>query len=89
MISRIESFEFWENIELILVEDFFFWFTSINVRFYDFFFFFADMGFAKKEYDFLKEIGLSSENLGCFVDGTWNAHGPVVSSVNPVNNQVI
>ncbi|XP_044496301.1 aldehyde dehydrogenase family 7 member B4-like isoform X2 [Mangifera indica] len=47
------------------------------------------MGFAKKEFEFLSEIGLSYENLGCFVGGTWKAHGPVVSSVNPTNNQTI
>ncbi|KAG6780565.1 hypothetical protein POTOM_013429 [Populus tomentosa] len=47
------------------------------------------MGFARKEYEFLSEIGLSSRNLGCYVDGTWKANGPVVTSVNPANNQVI
>ncbi|KAK3220280.1 hypothetical protein Dsin_014250 [Dipteronia sinensis] len=47
------------------------------------------MGFAKKEYEFLSEIGLSSENLGCYVNGKSKANGPVVSSVNPANNQTI
>jgi aldehyde dehydrogenase family 7 protein A1 len=47
------------------------------------------MGFARKEYEFLSEIGLSSRNLGCYVDGTWKANGPVVTSVNPANNQVV
>ncbi|KAK2651911.1 hypothetical protein Ddye_011767 [Dipteronia dyeriana] len=47
------------------------------------------MGFAKKEYEFLSEIGLSSENLGCYVNGKLKANGPVVSSVNPANNQTI
>ncbi|KAH7565596.1 hypothetical protein JRO89_XS09G0232200 [Xanthoceras sorbifolium] len=50
---------------------------------------FAEMGFAKKEHEFLSEIGLIPENLGCYVNGTWKAHGPVVSSVNPANNQPI
>ncbi|KAG5228840.1 aldehyde dehydrogenase family [Salix suchowensis] len=47
------------------------------------------MGFARKEYEFLSEIGLSSRNLGCYVDGTWKANGPVVISLNPANNQAI
>ncbi|KAB5564013.1 hypothetical protein DKX38_004067 [Salix brachista] len=46
------------------------------------------MVFARKEHEFLSEIGLSSRNLGCYVDGTWKANGPVVTSVNPANNQV-
>ncbi|KAG6792227.1 hypothetical protein POTOM_001370 [Populus tomentosa] len=47
------------------------------------------MSFARKEYEFLSEIGLSSRNLGCYVDGTWKANGPVVTSLNPANNQAI
>lgn len=47
------------------------------------------MGFEKKEYEFLSEIGLDSSNLGCFVNGTWKGNGLVVSSVNPANNQKI
>ncbi|KAJ6696114.1 ALPHA-AMINOADIPIC SEMIALDEHYDE DEHYDROGENASE [Salix koriyanagi] len=47
------------------------------------------MVFARKEHEFLSEIGLSSRNLGCYVDGTWKANGPVVTSVNPANNQAI
>ncbi|KAJ7011523.1 aldehyde dehydrogenase family 7 member B4-like [Populus alba x Populus x berolinensis] len=46
------------------------------------------MNFARKEYEFLSEIGLSSRNLGCYVDGTWKANGPVVTSLNPANNQL-
>ena len=46
------------------------------------------MAFARKEYEFLSEIGLSSSNLGCYEDGTWKANGPVVISLNPANNQV-
>ncbi|EOY27279.1 Aldehyde dehydrogenase 7B4 isoform 5 [Theobroma cacao] len=47
------------------------------------------MGFARKQYEFLSEIGLSTSNLGCFVNGTWKGSGPVVSTVNPANNQII
>ncbi|KAK8349807.1 hypothetical protein V6Z12_A06G168300 [Gossypium hirsutum] len=47
------------------------------------------MGFSRKEYEFLSEIGLSSGNLGCFVNGTWKGSGPVVSTLNPANNQKI
>lgn len=46
------------------------------------------MGFTKKEYEFLGEIGVGPDNLGGYVDGKWKATGPVVSSVNPSNNQV-
>lgn len=46
------------------------------------------MGFAKKEYEFLAEIGLGPDNLGGYVNGAWKATGSVVSSVNPSNNQV-
>lgn len=49
----------------------------------------AEMEFAKQEYEFLSEIGLSPETPGCFVNGKWKAHGPTVSSINPANNQVI
>ncbi|KAA3478066.1 aldehyde dehydrogenase family 7 member B4 isoform X2 [Gossypium australe] len=48
-----------------------------------------EMGFSRKEYEFLSEIGLSSGNLGCFVNGTWKGSGPVVSTLNPANNQKI
>ena len=46
------------------------------------------MGFEKNEYEFLKEIGLGSENLGGYVNGKWKASGPLTSTVNPSNNQV-
>ena len=49
----------------------------------------AEMGFERKEYEFLSEIGLSSSNLGCFVNGTWKGGGPMISTVNPANNQVL
>lgn len=47
------------------------------------------MGFSKKEYEFLSEIGLSPSNLGCFVNGTWKGNGPAVSTINPANNQFL
>ncbi|THG05832.1 hypothetical protein TEA_009009 [Camellia sinensis var. sinensis] len=47
------------------------------------------MSFSKKEYEFLKEIGVGPNNLGCYVNGAWKASGPVVTSINPANNQVI
>ncbi|KAJ8441128.1 hypothetical protein Cgig2_006957 [Carnegiea gigantea] len=47
------------------------------------------MSFAKKEYEFLKEIDLSPKNQGCYVAGKWQAHGPLISTVNPANNQPI
>ncbi|KAL7113998.1 hypothetical protein ACP275_04G094100 [Erythranthe tilingii] len=48
-----------------------------------------DMSFGRKDYEFLKEIGLGPQNLGCYVNGVWLGNGPVVSSVNPADNQVI
>ncbi|CAK9179864.1 unnamed protein product [Ilex paraguariensis] len=47
------------------------------------------MSFSKKEYEFLKEIGIGPRNLGCYVNGAWKGSGPVVSSVNPAYNQTI
>ncbi|KAM7480626.1 hypothetical protein LguiA_028839 [Lonicera macranthoides] len=47
------------------------------------------MGFGKKEYGFLEEIGLGPRNPGCYVNGSWKGSGPLVSSVNPANNQTI
>ncbi|OMO67181.1 hypothetical protein CCACVL1_20740 [Corchorus capsularis] len=47
------------------------------------------MGFDRKEYQFLGEIGLGPTNVGCFINGKWKASGSEVSSVNPSNNQAI
>ncbi|XP_041005395.1 aldehyde dehydrogenase family 7 member A1 [Juglans microcarpa x Juglans regia] len=47
------------------------------------------MGFSKKEYEFLAEIGLGPDNLGGYVNGEWKATGSVISSVNPSSNQMI
>lgn len=48
-----------------------------------------EMGFEKKEYEFLKEIGIRPRNLGSFANGVWKGTGPLVSSLNPANNQVL
>ncbi|KAK6248792.1 hypothetical protein QUC31_020357 [Theobroma cacao] len=47
------------------------------------------MGFDRKEYEFLGEIGLGPTNIGCFINGMWKASGSEVSSVNPSNNQAM
>ncbi|KAF8388717.1 hypothetical protein HHK36_025397 [Tetracentron sinense] len=47
------------------------------------------MDFGRKEYEFLKELGLGPRNPGCYVNGAWKGNGPVFSSVNPANNQTI
>ncbi|KAI7985146.1 Aldehyde dehydrogenase family 7 member B4 [Camellia lanceoleosa] len=52
-------------------------------------FVYTEMSFSKKEYEFLKEIGVGPNNLGCYVNGAWKASGPVVTSINPANNQAI
>jgi aldehyde dehydrogenase family 7 protein A1 len=49
----------------------------------------AEMGSANNEYEFLSEIGLTSHNLGSYVAGKWQANGPLVSTLNPANNQPI
>ncbi|GJN33884.1 hypothetical protein PR202_gb22512 [Eleusine coracana subsp. coracana] len=45
--------------------------------------------FARKEHQFLAELGLAPRNLGAFFCGSWAGSGPVVTSTNPANNQVI
>nr|GLL23255.1 aldehyde dehydrogenase family 7 member B4-like isoform X1 [Ipomoea trifida] len=47
------------------------------------------MSFAKREYEFLREVGIGPKNLGCYVNGVWKASGPTVYTVNPANNQAI
>ncbi|KAG8380171.1 hypothetical protein BUALT_Bualt07G0165800 [Buddleja alternifolia] len=48
-----------------------------------------EMNFEKKNYEFLKEIALGPRNLGCYVGGVWQGNGPVISTVNPADNQTI
>lgn len=40
------------------------------------------------KYPFLKKLGLSEENQGCYY-GEWKASGEWVTSVNPHNNEPI
>ncbi|XP_068343532.1 aldehyde dehydrogenase family 7 member A1-like [Pyrus communis] len=47
------------------------------------------MGFAKKDHEFLRAIGLAPENPGGFINGKWKASGPFISTVIPSNNQEI
>jgi len=46
------------------------------------------MGSENKSFEFLKEIGLGSSNIGSYINGQWKATGSSVTSVNPSNNQV-
>uniref|UniRef100_A0A0E0ESN0 Aldehyde dehydrogenase domain-containing protein n=1 Tax=Oryza meridionalis TaxID=40149 RepID=A0A0E0ESN0_9ORYZ len=43
--------------------------------------------FARKEHQFLTELGLAPRNPGSFACGAWGGSGPVVTSTNPTNNQ--
>lgn len=45
--------------------------------------------FAKKEHQFLAELGLAQRNPGAFACGAWGGSGPAVTSTSPTNNQVI
>ncbi|XP_031131798.1 aldehyde dehydrogenase family 7 member B4-like [Ipomoea triloba] len=47
------------------------------------------MSFAKREYEFLREVGIGPRNFGCYVNSAWRAIGPTVYTVNPSNNQAI
>ena len=47
----------------------------------------TSLNFSK--YPFLKELGLSESNLGCYRDGTWTGRGQQVTSVNPHNNEQV
>jgi hypothetical protein len=44
--------------------------------------------FARKEHQFLAELGHAPHNPGAFVCGGWGGPGPAVTSTNPTNNQV-
>jgi aldehyde dehydrogenase family 7 member A1 len=41
------------------------------------------------QYPFLKELGLSEDNKGCYRNGEWVATGQTVTVVNPSNNKPI
>nr|GMC94567.1 probable E3 ubiquitin ligase SUD1 isoform X1 [Ipomoea batatas] len=47
------------------------------------------MSFAKREHEFLKEIGIGTGNLGRYAKGAWKASGPTISTVNPANNETV
>ncbi|XP_027126101.2 aldehyde dehydrogenase family 7 member B4 isoform X2 [Coffea eugenioides] len=47
------------------------------------------MSFGKKEYEFLKVIGIGPRTPGCYINGQWKGNGALVSSVNPASNQTI
>ena len=44
--------------------------------------------FARKEHQFLAELGLAPRNPGSFACGAWGGSGPVITTTNPTNNQV-
>jgi aldehyde dehydrogenase family 7 member A1 len=41
------------------------------------------------QYPFLKELGLSEENKGCYRNGEWVGSGKVITSYNPANGKAI
>lgn len=41
------------------------------------------------KYEFLKEIGLGSENLGCFNGKKWTGNGINCTSINPSTGKVL
>lgn len=41
------------------------------------------------EYPFLRELGITEENLGCYYGGKWTGSGPVYTSVNPTTGKPI
>jgi aldehyde dehydrogenase family 7 protein A1 len=45
--------------------------------------------FTFNQYPFLKDLGLSEVNPGCYRNGEWVAHGDEVISINPHNNKPI
>ncbi|MED6211363.1 hypothetical protein PIB30_072995 [Stylosanthes scabra] len=47
------------------------------------------MGSEDRGLGFFKDIGLSSNNIGSFIDGKWKANGSSTTSLNPSNNQAI
>ena len=41
------------------------------------------------KYPFLRELGLSEQNLGCYRRGEWVGHGVSQTTVNPHNNEKV
>ena len=47
----------------------------------------SDLQFSK--YPFLKELGLTEENFGCYRRGQWVGRGNLAISLNPHNNEKV
>lgn len=41
------------------------------------------------KYPFLRELGLSEQNLGCYRRGEWVGNGQDQTTVNPHNNEAV
>lgn len=41
------------------------------------------------KYDFLKEVGISGVNSGCFYNGQWCGSGEILKSINPSTEETI
>jgi aldehyde dehydrogenase family 7 member A1 len=41
------------------------------------------------QFPFLKELGLSEHNLGCYRNGEWVGNGKTVTALNPATNKPI
>jgi len=41
------------------------------------------------KYPFLKDLGLSENNKGCYRNGEWTGNGQTVTTVNPHNNEKV
>ena len=41
------------------------------------------------KFPFLKELGLSEDNLGCYSNGKWVGNGQEVIAMNPATNEPI
>ena len=49
----------------------------------------ATSGLNFEKYPFLKELGLSETNFGCYRDGKWVGNGQEQVTVNPHNNEKV
>jgi len=45
--------------------------------------------FTFEKYPFLKELGLTESNFGCWDGEKWTGNGKVFKSINPSTNEVI
>ena len=46
-------------------------------------------GLSFSKFPFLRELGLSEHNLGCYKRGEWVANGEETVSLNPVNGEKV